>query len=135
MLFYNLENPRFWLFLGLFLLFLVSFLMFIPTDWLFSSENIEDSAYLDKIIHTLVFTFLVSWFSGQVKITISFFVVISVYGLFTECVQYYLPYRSLEWLDILFNQIGIICGFIIGKIFLNGWSVKFEEVMSKNWIF
>jgi VanZ family protein len=105
--------------------------MFVPLDWLFSPETKEESIYIDKIIHTLVFVFLVLWFSGQVKMTLRFFVIMSCYGGIIEFVQFYLPYRSFEWLDLFFNQIGILSGIIIGEAFLKEWSLNLEELISK----
>jgi VanZ family protein len=106
--------------------------MFAPPEWLFSSEIEEASIYIDKIIHTLVFVFLVLWFSGQVKMTLSFFVIMSFYGCIVELVQYYLPYRSFEWLDLLFNQIGIVIGIMIGEALLKKWSLNLEEMILKD---
>tara|TARA_Y100000590_G_C15499358_1_gene930966 strand:+ start:529 stop:852 length:324 start_codon:yes stop_codon:yes gene_type:complete len=106
--------------------------MLAPPEWLFSSEIKEESIYIDKIIHSLVFVFLVLWFSGQVKMTLSFFVIVSFYGCIVEFFQYYLPYRSFEWLDLLFNQIGIVTGIIIGEVLLKEWSLNLEELLSKD---
>ena len=132
MRFFHLERPKFWFTLGLLVIIFVTFIMFAPPEWLFSSEIKEESIYIDKIIHTLVFVFLVLWFSGQVKMTLSFFVIVSFYGCIVELVQYYLPYRSFEWLDLLFNQIGIVTGIIIGEALLKKWSLNLEELISKD---
>ena len=132
MRFYHLERPKLWFALGFLVIFFVTFIMFAPPEWLFSSEIKEESIYIDKIIHTLVFVFLVLWFSGQVKMTLSFFVIVSFYGCIVELAQYYLPYRSFEWLDLLFNQIGIVTGIIIGEALLKKWSLNLEELISKD---
>ena len=132
MRFYHLERPKLWFALGFLVIFFVTFIMFAPPEWLFSSEIKEESIYIDKIIHTLVFVFLVLWFSGQVKMTLSFFVIVSFYGCIVELVQYYLPYRSFEWLDLLFNQIGIVTGIMIGKVLLKKWSLNLEEMILKD---
>jgi len=130
--FYHLERPKLWFALGFLVIFFVTFIMFAPPEWLFSSEIKEESIYIDKIIHTLVFVFLVLWFSGQVKMTLSFFGIVSFYGCIVELVQYYLPYRSFEWLDLLFNQIGIVTGIMIGKVLLKKWSLNLEEMILKD---
>ena len=132
MRFYHLERPKLWFALGFLVIFFVTFIMFAPPEWLFSSEIKEESIYIDKIIHTLVFVFLVLWFSGQVKMTLSFFVIVSFYGCIVELVQYYLPYRTFEWLDLLFNQIGIVSGIMIGKVLLKKWSLNLEEMILKD---
>ena len=130
--FYNLERPKLWVTLGILVIFFLTFIMLAPPEWLFSSEIKEESIYIDKIIHSLVFVFLVLWFSGQVKMTLSFFVIVSFYGCIVEFFQYYLPYRSFEWLDLLFNQIGIVTGIIIGEVLLKEWSLNLEELLSKD---
>ena len=130
--FYDLERPKLWFNLGFLIIFFVTFIMLAPPEWLFSSEIEEESTYIDKIIHMLVYAFLVLWFSGQVRMTLSFFVIVSFYGCIIEFIQYYLPYRSLEWLDLLFNQIGIVTGIIIGDVLLNGWSLNLEDLLSKD---
>jgi len=130
--FYNLERPKLWFTLGILVIFFLTFIMLAPPEWLFSSEIKEESIYIDKIIHSLVFVFLVLWFSGQVKMTLSFFVIVSFYGCIVEFFQYYLPYRSFEWLDLLFNQIGIVTGIIIGEVLLKEWSLNLEELLSKD---
>ena len=132
MRFYHLERPKLWFALGFLVIFIVTFIMFAPPEWLFSSEIKEESIYIDKIIHTLVFVFLVLWFSGQVKMTLSFFVIMSFYGCIVELVQYCLPYRSFEWLDLLFNQIGIVIGIMIGEALLKKWSLNLEEMILKD---
>ena len=132
MRFYHLERPKLWFALGFLVIFFVTFIMLAPPEWLFSSEIKEESIYIDKIIHTLVFVFLVLWFSGQVKMTLSFFVIMSFYGCIVELVQYYLPYRSFDWLDLLFNQIGIVIGIIIGEVLLKKWSLNLEEMILKD---
>jgi len=130
--FYDLERPKLWFNLGFLIIFFVTFIMLAPPEWLFSSEIEEESTYIDKIIHMLVYAFLVLWFSGQVRMTLSFFVIVSFYGYIIEFIQYYLPYRSFEWLDLLFNQIGIVTGIIIGDVLLNGWSLNLEDLLSKD---
>ena len=132
MRFYHLERPKLWFALGFLVILFVTFIMFAPPEWLFSSEIKEESIYIDKIIHTLVFVFLVLWFSGQVKMTLSFFVIVSFYGCIVELVQYYLPYRSFEWLDLLFNQIGIVIGIMLGEVLLKKWSLNLEEMILKD---
>ena len=130
--FYDLERPKLWFNLGFLMIFFVTFIMLAPPEWLFISEIDEESTYIDKIIHMLVYAFLVLWLSGQVRMTLSFFVIVSFYGCIIEFIQYYLPYRSLEWLDLLFNQIGIVTGIIIGDVLLNGWSLNLEDLLSKD---
>tara|TARA_B100001057_G_scaffold112937_2_gene111179 strand:- start:5352 stop:5753 length:402 start_codon:yes stop_codon:yes gene_type:complete len=132
MYFYDLERPKLWFNLGFLMIFFVTFIMLAPPEWLFSSEIEEESTYIDKIIHMLVYAFLVLWFSGQVRMTLSFFVIVSFYGCIIEFIQYYLPYRSFEWLDLLFNQIGIVTGIIFGDVLLNGWSLNLEDLLSKD---
>ena len=55
------------------------------------------------------------------------FLVITLYGALIEFIQYFLPYRSAELMDIFSNQIGVIVGIIFSMSGLCGWSKKFEN--------
>jgi len=101
--------------------------MLLPSHWFFSANDHIDSQIIDKIFHALVYFFLVLWFSGQYKISFTFFLVITLYGALIELIQYFLPYRSAELMDIFSNQIGVIAGIILSILGLGGWSKKFEN--------
>ena len=124
---YHLRYREYWLILSIFIIFIVSSLMLLPSHWFFSGDDHVDSQIIDKIFHVLVYFFLVLWFSGQYKVSFTFFLVISLYGVLIEFIQYFIPYRSAELMDIFSNQIGVIAGVIFSTFSLGGWSKKFES--------
>ena len=124
---YRLRYRQYWLILSIFIIFTISSLMLLPSHWFFSGDNHFDSQIIDKIFHALVYFFLVIWFSGQYKISFTFFLVITLYGALIELIQYFIPYRSAELMDIFSNQIGVIAGIIFSISGLGGWSKKFEN--------
>ena len=99
----------------------------VPILLVFSGNDHIDSQTIDKIFHAFVYLCLVLWFSGQYKISFTFFLVITLYGVLIEFIQYFLPYRSAELMDIFSNQIGVIVGIIFSMSGLCGWSKKFEN--------
>ena len=123
---YHLRYREYWLILSIFIIFIVSSLMLLPSHWFFSGDDHVDSQITDKIFHVLVYFFLVLWFSGQYKVSFTFFLVISLYGVLIEFIQYFIPYSSAELMDIFSNQIGVIAGVIFSTFSLGGWSKKFE---------
>ena len=76
-------------------------------------------SFQDKVVHVLAYFLLafvaVNTFSRK-KIKnpkiCSFFYVFSL-GLFAEAVQYFLPYRNLEFGDILANLLGSFLGILL----------------------
>ena len=124
---YYLRYRQYWLILSIFIIFAISSLMLLPSHWFFSSDDHIDSQIIDKIFHVFVYFCLVLWFSGQYKITFTFFLVITLYGALIEFIQYFLPYRSAELMDIFSNQIGVIVGIVFSMSGLCGWSKKFEN--------
>jgi len=124
---YHLRYREYWLILSIFIIFIVSSLMLLPSHWFFHGDDHVDSQIIDKIFHALVYFFLALWFSGQYKVSFTFFLVISLYGVLIEFIQYFIPYRSAELMDIFSNQIGVIAGVIFSTLSLGGWSKKFES--------
>ena len=124
---YYLRYREYWLTSSIFIMFAISSLMLLPSYWFFSGNDHIDSQTIDKIFHAFVYLCLVLWFSGQYKISFTFFLVITLYGVLIEFIQYFLPYRSAELMDIFSNQIGVIVGIIFSMSGLCGWSKKFEN--------
>lgn len=124
---YHLRYREYWLTSSIFIMFAISSLMLLPSYWFFSGNDHIDSQTIDKIFHAFVYLCLVLWFSGQYKISFTFFLVITLYGVLIEFIQYFLPYRSAELMDIFSNQIGVIVGIIFSMSGLCGWSKKFEN--------
>ena len=73
--------------------------------------------YQDKFLHALIFIFL-SIFTLRAfeyaRPSYAFFFLIS-FGLFIEITQYFIPYRSFEFLDLFADIIGALIGFKVAK--------------------
>jgi VanZ family protein len=98
----------------------------------------ENIPHLDKMLHAVLFgtfTFLLAeYFRGNrhfgmntrwilvLAATLSFF-----YGLVIESLQYLIPERSFELLDVLANFIGICIGILI-------FLIKFYHLTDKSFI-
>ncbi len=74
---------------------------------------------LDKIIHFFIYFimtyFCISSFSSS-RYLMSFLYVLFL-GTFIETIQYFLPYRSFDFRDIVANSLGSIAGiFLLWKL-------------------
>lgn len=67
---------------------------------------------IDKIFHLVIFFFLsVSWFNTQLFRSFELVIDLSLFGLLLEfCQTIYINNRYGEWLDCLFNSIGVLLG-------------------------
>ena len=117
-----------WKLANLVILILLAGLLLLPPEWLFSNY-IKDLPELlsDKVIHIGVFTLWTCWLSGQFISFLKIFFYTSIFGFLIEVIQYFLPYRSWELLDLLANEIGILIGVIIAIKFTSGWSLLIEK--------
>ena len=117
-----------WKLANLVILILLASLLLLPPEWLFS-DYIKDLTELltDKVIHIGVFILWTCWLSGQFISFFKIFFYTSIFGFLIEVIQYFLPYRSWELLDLLANEIGILIGVIIAIKFTSGWSLLIEK--------
>ena len=117
-----------WKLANLVILILLASLLLLPPEWLFS-DYIKDLTELltDKVIHIGVFILWTCWLSGQFISFFKIFFYTSIFGFLTEVIQYFLPYRSWELLDLLANEIGILIGVIVAIKFTSGWSLLIEK--------
>ena len=69
--------------------------------------------YLDKLIHFLAFFILSVGTLYAFRVTQIFQCILFIvcYGIFIEVIQYFIPYRSFEILDIIADIIGALVGF------------------------
>ncbi len=99
-----------WTIIFLFLFSLISYGLFShPT------EDFESFLY-DEVSHYLAFlilTYTIYKSTGSV----SWIFLILVYGLISEIIQFYLPYRDFQLNDLFFNYFGILSA--ISVIFLS----------------
>ncbi|WP_394993047.1 VanZ family protein [Emticicia sp.] len=85
---------------------------------------------LDYIIHA---TFLIPWMSFLLlfdwktkKVYVIWFLVGSLIAFFIEYIQYFLPYRTYNILDLLNNFLGLFLGILIWIIILISKSIYFK---------
>lgn len=69
----------------------------------------------DKIQHFIAFAALavpaaMSWPLHRLIVPIG--IALVLYGAAIECVQYFLPWRSAEWLDLLADGAGVVAGLL-----------------------
>ena len=86
-------------------LIIIMFLSFMPV------ENIGSSS--DKINHIaafIVFALLFKFSYSRRKIIFVFLSGLS-FGIFIELVQYFLPYRSCDFFDVLADLCGLVIGY------------------------
>jgi VanZ family protein len=82
------------------------YLAFMPV------ENI--GADSDKLNHLLAFIVFVFLISQSFKLNIKFIIFFSfIFAVFIEFVQYFLPYRSAEILDIFADMLGSVIGLFL----------------------
>jgi len=125
---FPLNYKLLWKLANLVILILLASLLLLPPEWLFSNY-IKDLPELltDKVIHIGVFILWTCWLSGQFISFFKIFFYTSIFGFLIEVIQYFLPYRSWELLDLLANEIGILIGVIIAIKFTSGWSLLIEK--------
>jgi VanZ family protein len=95
------------------LLVIISFLAFAPVQNIKINEN-----FGDKINHIVAFSTLFIIGNLCISLRIRLVLLLILYGIFIEIVQYFLPYRIFSFYDILADIIGICVGFIV-LIFYN----------------
>ena len=105
------------------------FRMILPIYWAFLTfmllkpgiENVEYAFMfegIDKVLHLSIFTFLgFSFFASFPKIKFAYFIqIMMIYALLTEILQDEMPWgRSLEFLDLVADMIGVLIGYFFFK--------------------
>lgn len=67
----------------------------------------------DKISHFIAYG-LLAWLAGNLGWNrFPVWIAASLMGIAVECVQYFLPWRSLELLDMLANSTGALLGVLL----------------------
>ena len=91
--------------------------------------------HIDKLAHIFLYAVLVFVAAGDLKRSqyvqksqsmafIMIFFCILIYGIFIEMVQFLLPYRSFELMDIYANSIGSFGGLLIFFVFYHNRIAK-----------
>ena len=92
-----------------------------------SDDPLFNIPFMDKMVHAGIFGIYAYLLSGYLlhrskfnKNTVIFiFIVVTLstaYGLFIEILQYFVPGRNFDFLDIIANFIGIIAANIIFQV-------------------
>lgn len=86
----------------------------------------DDNIWLDKWIHLVLFLVLVFlWCKAYITKTKKVFIIITslsiIYGVAMELVQqYFIPFRSFDYADMIADSVGSIAGYFISvKRFVN----------------
>lgn len=102
----------------------VSYTAFTPSNSYFSIEN------LDKILHFIVFLYLAFLLDLSSKYPLNenkkLLLILIFYAGLIEVIQSFLPYRSAEILDFLFDMLGILVYFIFApriKLRIKKWDI------------
>lgn len=121
-----LRHPSWWLGIGVLMLLTVAALLLLPLrgpDF--------GPAYTDKLVHTLVFCILMTWFSGILKprYRLAIFASLLLFGTTMEWLQSLVHWRSAEVLDLLFNVIGLLIGWVLVRAGLASWAQRLESTL------
>ena len=86
---------------------IIMYLSFAPVSYVGSDS--------DKVNHILAFIVFAVLFEFTYRLNKILFCVAAglVFGVFIEFVQYFLPYRSCDFFDVLADISGILIGFFI----------------------
>lgn len=121
-----LRHPSWWLGFGVLMLLTVAALLLLPMR----GPDFAP-AYSDKLVHTLVFCVLMTWFSGilQPRYRLAIFASLLLFGTSMEWLQSLVHWRSAEVLDLLFNVIGLLFGWALARAGMAGWTQRVESTL------
>jgi VanZ family protein len=123
----NLRFTKFWLLLGGIMIGLVAYLSLIPVP-----SEMPSFSGLDKLIHFFVYAFLMLWFglcyiSGARYYAIG--VGIILVGAVLELIQGNTGYRTMSYLDMSANSLGVVLGWSLSKTRLSKALVYVERIL------
>ena len=126
----ELQLRRLWLSVGYLLVFNILILSLAPLD----SAPTLTLPYSDKAVHALVFMLLMIWFSGLMppRLYPRLFLVLLIYGGLIEFLQQFTPYRTLEFLDVVADFVGLSVGWGLALAGLNGWPRHLERLFGRS---
>jgi VanZ family protein len=121
-----LRYPSWWLGIGVLMLLTVAALLLLPMR----GPDFAP-AYSDKLVHTLVFCVLMTWFSGilQPRYRLAIFAGLLLFGTSMEWLQSLVYWRSAEALDLLSNVIGLLIGWALVRTGMAGWTQRVESTL------
>jgi len=124
----SLRYRNTWLGGGFFLIAVVLVFALIPSNRAVTAPFVSD-----KLIHAFVFFLLMIWFCGLFRFRMAPVIAACLlfYGLLIEYLQSFLPYRSAEWADVIFDFGGILLGWIVAAAGLRSWASAIESWLSR----
>ena len=122
--FLPLRYASWWLGIGVVMLLTVAALLLLPV----SGPNVGPP-YADKLVHMLVFCILMTWFAGIVQpgYRWALFAALLLFGASMEALQSVVYWRSGEFLDLVFNLVGLIVGWGLARAGTAGWIKRLES--------
>ena len=120
----SLRYPSWWLGIGVLMLLTVAALMLLPLR----APDVGLS-YADGLAHALVYCILMTWFSGilQPGYRLAMFAGLLLFGALLEVLQSFIHWRSGEFLDLVFNAIGLLIGWVLVRAGMAGWAQRLES--------
>jgi VanZ family protein len=87
----------------------------------------------DKLAHAAAFFLLLVWFSGifRPRYRRALFIALLVFGASIEFMQSFTTYRSAEFLDLVFDAVGLGLAWALAAAGLSGWCLRLEARLSK----
>lgn len=113
-----------WLGIGVLMLLTVVALMLLPLG----AQKVAP-VYSDWFAHALVFCILMIWFSGilQRGYRWAIFAGLLLFGALLELLQSFIDWRSGEFLDFVFNAIGLLIGWALVAAGMANWAQRLES--------
>lgn len=116
------------LFFYWFPIFIYCLLIYIQSSYP-SPESVPDMPYIDKLLHLGAYAFLGALFfrafrTLSIKSNLKLVALLSIisatlYGISDEIHQYYVPDRYADFMDVLADMAGSICGVYIYHLIVN----------------
>jgi len=99
-------------------LFIIAVVLSLVASLSVVSKTVAVHLINDKLGHGLMFFFLAFLCSHTVgrKYGVKSIILLAMFGLLIEVVQYFLPWRSFSWLDWFADIIGIIAYDVIHRL-------------------
>jgi VanZ family protein len=97
--------------------------------WPIVSERAMMIPHFDKILHAISFLVLMLWFSGLMPQHLYFrlFLVLLIYGGLIEVLQYFTPYRRMDFADFAADGVGLMAGWLLALAGMGNWCVWVEN--------
>ena len=120
----DLEFASRWLFAGLALMSVVMMVSLLPIR-----PGKLEVAYVDKVMHLIVFMGLMVFFCGFVEVQLRWLLVLFLLacGGLIEVLQIPVPGRAAEAADLTADMVGIMLGWLLAIKWLGNWTIWVEN--------